>query len=254
MVGFAYSSPVPGGGKRLRRRRFLRRMLIAVVVICASIVAAGFWFRRSLPALVASELGRLTNTRVEVGTIGFRFNGSLSIDSLSIRPAGSDPGYDDTILFAKDVYVRFSRRSLLSLSPRLTELRIEEFVLDVQSDLDTGRWNVGTLRFNRSGGKGGAAVPAIQLHDGKLRYSKVSSGKIEVVMAVPVEARFGAGLAHEGYGFEIQTSTLSGGYGQSHLKGYWRPGEFAVAGGLSSADLPSLERAWSVDVLAGHLR
>ncbi|NLH42653.1 MAG: hypothetical protein GX448_12520 [Planctomycetes bacterium] len=254
MVGFAYSSPVPGGGKRLRRRRFLRRMLIAVVVICASIVAAGFWFRRSLPALVASELGRLTNTRVEVGTIGFRFDGSLSIDSLSIRPAGSDPGYDDTILFAKDVYVRFSRRSLLSLSPRLTELRIEEFVLDVQWDLDTGRWNVGTLRFNRSGGKGGAAVPAIQLHDGKLRYSKVSSGKIEVVMAVPVEARFGAGLAHEGYGFEIQTSTLSGGYGQSHLKGYWRPGEFAVAGGLSSADLPSLERAWAVDVLAGQLR
>ncbi|MEN6335339.1 MAG: hypothetical protein ABFE01_13905, partial [Phycisphaerales bacterium] len=163
-------------------------------------------------------------------------------------------GYDNTILRAKDVYARFSRRSLLSLSPRLTELRIEDFVLDVQLDLDSGRWNVGDLRFNRSGGKGRGSNPAVELSGGKLRYSKISGGKAEVVMTVPVEARFGMGLAHQGYGFEIKTAALSGGYGQSHLSGYWRPGEFAFAGGLSSTDLPSLERAWAVDVLAGQLQ
>jgi hypothetical protein len=228
-------------------------MLIAAAVLCVLVVGAGIWLSRSLPGIVAAEVGRLTNTRVEAGAFGFRLDGSVSIDGLTIRPGHEEPEYDNAILRAKDVYARFSRRSLLSLSPRVTELRIEDFVLDVQLDLDTGRWNVATLQFNRSGRKG-AAIPSIHLRGGKLRYSKVSGGKAEVVMTVPVEARFGAGLAHQGYGFEIKTSTLSGGYGQSHLSGYWRPGEFAVAGGLSSTDLPSLERAWAVDVLAGQVQ
>jgi len=253
MVGFTYSSLVPDASGR-RRRRLLRRVLIAAAVLCVLIVGTGTWLGRSLPGIVAAEVGRLTNTQVKAGNFGFRLDGSVSIDGLSIRPRQDDPGYDNTILRARDLYARFSRRSLLLLSPRVTELRIADFVLDAQLDLDTQQWNVGTLRFNRPGGKSGTAIPSVVLRDGKLRYTKVSGGKAEVVMTVPVEGRFGAGLAHQGYGFEIKTSTLSGGYGQSHLKGYWRPGELALAGGLSSTDLPSLERAWAIDVLAGQLQ
>ena len=69
-------------------------------------------------------------------------------------------------------------------------------------------------------------------------------------MSVPVEARFGRAPAPaEGYTFEIRTSKLSGGYGESALRGSWRAGHLEVAGGLSSTDLPSLERAWAVDVM-----
>lgn len=229
-------------------------MAIAAAVVCVLIVAAGVWLHRSLPGIVSAEVGRLTNTRVETGGLSLRLNGSIFIDGLVIRPGQVDPGYENAILRANKVHARFSRRSLLSLKPRVTELRIEDFVLDVQSDLDTGRWNIAGLRFKRTGRGGRGVIPAIHVQGGKLRYCKVSGGKTEVVMAVPVEARFGTGLDPRGYGFEIKTSTLSGGYGQSHLSGYWRPGEFAVAGGLSSTDLPSLERAWAVDVLAGEIR
>ncbi len=254
MAHFTYSYIVPEGGRKQRRRRLLRRMSIAAGVVCVLIAGAGIWLDRSLPGIVAAEVGRLTNTRVETGGLSLRLNGSIFIDGLVIRPGQDNPGYENAILRANKVYARFSRRSLLSFSPRVTELRIEDFVLDVQSDLDTGRWNVGSLRFKRSGRGGRGAIPEIHAQRGKLRYCKVSGGTAEVVMAVPVEAHFGAGLNPRGYGFDIKTSTLSGGYGQSHLNGYWRPGEFAIAGGLSSADMPSLERAWAVDVLAGELR
>ncbi len=67
-------------------------------------------------------------------------------------------------------------------------------MLDVQLDLDTGRWNVGSSAVQPIPRRRPAArSPPIQLHGGKLRYSKVSGGKAEVVMSVPVEARFGSG-------------------------------------------------------------
>lgn len=254
MAKYTHSYIVPGGDGRQRRRRLLRRMSIAAAIVCVLIVVAGIGLSRALPGIVAAEVGRLTNTRVETGRLSVRLNGSIFIDGLVIRPGQEDPGYENAILRANKVYARVSRRSLLSLAPRVTELHIEDFVLDVQSDLNSGRWNIAGLRFKRSGDGRRTGIPEIHVRGGKLRYCKITDGRPEVVMAVPVEARFGAGLDPRGYGFEIKTSTLSGGYGQSHLNGYWRPGEFAVAGGLSSTDLPSLERAWAVDVLAGEIR
>ncbi|MBP7050309.1 MAG: hypothetical protein KBE65_04775 [Phycisphaerae bacterium] len=240
--------------RRSRRgRRIVLRVLAALVVLVVLAGGAAIWASRSLPGIVAAQIGRLTNTRVEAGAFGFRLDGSISIDGLVIRPQYEDPNSDNAILRARNVHVRVSRRSLVLFAPRVTELRLEDFALDAQWNVDTGRWNVEGLRFNRSGRREGFVIPAIELVRGKVRCCKVSGGNAEVVMSVPVEARLGKGLAHQGYGFEIKTSKLSGGHGESHLSGYWRPGELAMAGGLSSTDIPSLEWAWAVDVLAAQL-
>ncbi len=247
---------MPAGLNRKQRwHRLFRRVLTAAAIFGVLIACAGVWLSRSLPDAVAAELGRLTNTHVETGVFNLRLDGSVSIDGLVIRPLGSEPRYDNAILHAKNVYARFSRRSLALFSPRVAELRIEDFVLDAQLDLDTEQWNLGVLEFSRLRGHSGrGTIPTIQLQKGKLRYCKVSGGNVEVVMSVPVEARFGTGSAEQGYAFEVRTSQLSSGQGESHLSGYWRPGDLTLAGGLSSTDLPSLERAWAVDVLAAHLR
>ena len=139
MVGFPYLSRMSDGSGK-RRRSFLRRLLIVGVVLCVVIGAGGIGLGWWLPGIVAAEVGRLTNTQVKTGSLGFRWDGSVSIHQLSIRPQQDDPGSDSTIFRAEDVQVRFSRRSLLSLSPRVTELYIEDFVLDVQRDLDRQRW------------------------------------------------------------------------------------------------------------------
>jgi hypothetical protein len=155
----------------------------------------------------------------------------------------------------KTVYAQFSWASLLLLRPRVRELHMRDFVLDLQYDMDSGSWNVGDLRFaNNMAASGKQSIPTLYLRGGKLRYSKVSGGESTTVCSLPIEAQFGPHDSSTGdYAFEITTSTLSGGYGDSTLKGKWRPGRFEVAGGLSSTDIPSLERAWAVDVLAADM-
>jgi hypothetical protein len=247
-------------------------VLIVVAVLGVAVAGAALWLRQALPRIAAAEIGRLMNARVETGAFDLHRDGSVSVAGLVIRPKEREAAYDNTILRAENVYARFSRRSLLSLAPRVTDIRIENFLLDVQLDLQTGRWNVGTLRLQGSGG-GGGAMPTIRLQRGKLRYCKVGprvpgiAGGVpvagaaqEVVMSVPIEARFGRNAdAYPAYGFEIKTSKLSTGYGDSNLVGEWtrpsagQPGKLTVAGGLSSTDIPSLERAWAVDVLAAEL-
>ena len=239
--------------KKRWRRRLLTRFLLVVTILVVTIVGIGLWVRRALPNVAVAEISRLTNTRVEMGAFDLHRDGSVSIDGLVVRPQ-DQKSYDDAILRARSVYARFSLGSIFLLSPRLTEIRLEDFICDLQFDLDTGQWNIKGLRFHRAG-RGSGDMPAISILQGKLRYCKVAGGKTEVVMSVPIEARLGYGEGgHEGYGFEIKTSKLSGGYGESSLSGYWRPGELALAGGLSSTDIPSLERAWAVDVLAADLR
>jgi hypothetical protein len=259
-------------GRLRRRRRFRVRVLLVVAVLGVVVAGAALWLRQALPRIAAADLGRLMNARVETGAFDLRRDGSVSVAGLVIRPKEHESAYDNTILRAENVYAHFSRRSLLSLAPRVTDIRVENFLLDVQLDLQTGRWNVGSLRFHGSRG-GGGGLPTISLQRGKLRYCKVGSqvqstaGGVpvagaaqEVVMSVPIEARFGRkAQAYPAYSFEIQTSKLSGGYGDSNLVGEWtlpvagQAGRLTVAGGLSSTDIPSLERAWAVDVLAADL-
>jgi hypothetical protein len=259
-------------GRLRRRRRFRVRVLLVAAVLGVVVAGAALWLRQALPRIAAAEIGRLMNARVETGAFDLRRDGSVSVAGLVIRPKEHESAYDNTILRAENVYAHFSWRSLLSLAPRVTDIRVENFLLDVQLDLQTGRWNVGSLRFHGSRG-GGGGLPTISLQRGKLRYCKVGSqvqstaGGVpvagaaqEVVMSVPIEARFGRkAQAYPAYSFEIQTSKLSGGYGDSNLVGEWtlpvagQAGRLTVAGGLSSTDIPSLERAWAVDVLAADL-
>ena len=44
------------------------------------------------------------------------------------------------------------------------------------------------------------------------------------------------------------------GYGKSRLKGFWKPGYIEITGGISSVDVPELEMAWIIEVLAVDLR
>jgi len=229
-------------------------MVLAILVLV--LIGVAIWGARALPGITAARIGRMTNAAVEMGAFRFHHNGSVSIDGLVLHPRPVRPSGDDAILRAKSVHAQFSPRSLLRLSPRLTEIRIEDFIFDAQVDLDTGRWNLSSLRVKSSqGGSKGTVPPVIVLRQGKLRHSKTSGGKTEIVMSIPMEARFGPAESPErGYAFEIKTARLSGGYGESHLSGHWRPGELTLAGGLSSTDIPSLEQAWAVDVLAAELK
>lgn len=236
------------------RRRILVRAFALISVVVAALALVGGWVVRALPGIAAAEISRLTNTQIEMGAVSFRRDASVSIDDLVIRPGRPQLLYDDAILRAENVDAKFSLPSLLLLAPRVTEIRIEGFTLNVQCDLDTGQWNTEGLELNISPGRRAGAVPAISLTEGNLRYGRVSGGQIDVAMSVPIEARLAPSeLDPQRHDFEIATGRLSGGYGESRLAGSWQPGRFELAGGLSSSSIPSLERAWAVDMLAAEL-
>jgi hypothetical protein len=232
------------------RRRLLRRVLdflILVVVLWLAYVLAG----RSLRQVAVAQLAELTNAKIKAQSIDFNFDGSVSIEKLLIRPE-QRAEYDDAVLRAEKVYARFDIGSLLLVRPRLREVTVSDFLFNAQQDLDAGLWNTAGLKFDIP--KGGAGqVPVVRLEKGTVQYSKVSKGRVKVVTKVPIDATFEpAEESPAAYSFRITTAEM-GRAGKSTLKGSWQPGRIIITGGISSTDVPSLERSWEIKALAADL-
>jgi len=223
--------------------------LLLIVVLWLVFVLAG----RALPHIAVGQIAELTNTKIEAESVNFSIDGSVFIRKLVVRPYKRQ-SYDDTILRAETVYARFGKMSLLLLRPRLRVIDVNDFVFNAQYDVDTGRWNLSALKIEIPQG-GSGKMPRIHLEAGTLQYSKISNGKIKVAASVPVKASFGFDKEKQkGYSFDITTATLASGFGRSHLAGFWKPGTITAAGGISSADVPALEMAWVIDVLAAEFK
>jgi len=236
------------------------RWLLAALALLVVLGLVFVWIVRALPHIALAQIAELTNTRIAVESMSLGLDGSVLIKNLVIRP-DREQKYDDAILKAETVYARFSIGSVLLLGPQLKEIRVNDFVFDAQYDLDAGRWNVAALKI-RVPRNGSGKMPAVHLSQGTLQYSKVSNGQAKVAASVPVRAEFGFDQwTQEGYRFNIQTAALSTGFGKSSLSGFFKParpelaerGRITVTGGISSTDIPALEWAWAVDVLAAEL-
>jgi len=229
--------------------RWLLGALLLIVILWLVFVLLG----RALGHIAIGQITELTNTKIQAKSIDFNLDGSVFIEKLVISPYQKQ-GPDDEILKAETVYARFSIGSLLLLRPRLKEIEIEDFVFNAQYNLDTERWNVSAIKIKPRLG-GGGEMPLVHLERGKLQYSKVSNNQVKVFAELPIRFRFGpAEERQDAYSFEITTSKLASGFGKSHLKGFYQPGNITFAGGISSADVPALEMAWIIEVLAGELQ
>ncbi len=236
------------------------RWLIKALVLVAALWLVFILMPRVLRQIAIAQIAELTNTKIETESVKFNFDGSVSIEKLVVRPlpaAGSNRAdreqkYDDAILKAGTVYARFRLGSLLLLQPRLKEIDVNDFVFDAQYDLDTDRWNIAAIEIKAPKGNFGK-MPIVRLERGTLQYSKVSGEQTKVIVAVPLDARFGpAEETQNGYSFSIATAGRAG-LIKSTLTGFWKPGRVTIAGGISSADIPAIERAWSIDVMAAEL-
>jgi len=207
---------------------------------------------RVLCYITIRQIAELTNTKIRTGSVDFHADGSVFIDQLVISPKIQNGR--DTIFKAKTVYGQFSIGSLLILRPRLKVIDIDDFVFNAQYDLDTGFSNLSGIKIKqhkRSPGK----MPRITLKEGMLQYSKITNGQALVAVSVPIKANFGLNReSEEGYRFDITTAAMSSGFAKSRLEGLWNPGIVTIKGGISSVDVPELEMAWIIDVLAAELK
>jgi hypothetical protein len=201
--------------------------------------------------IALAQIAELTNTKITTESVDFNINGSVFIKGLVIRPE-QQKKYDDTILKAETVYARFGVCSLLLLHPRLKRISVKDFVFDAQHDLDTDQWNIAAFRIKPPKGAAGE-IPIIRLKRGTLQYSKVSNGQVKAVAAVPIDAGLvPARKTQDSYSFNITTADRVG-RGKSVLTGFWKPGRITITGGISSADIPAFEKAWTINALDAQL-
>jgi hypothetical protein len=207
---------------------------------------------RALSFLAIRRIARLTNTDIKTGSIEYHTNGSVYIEKFVVNPDQGN-GYD-TILKARRVYARVNPLSLLLLRPKLKVVNIDNFVFDAQYDLDTGLSNLSGFIIKPLK-KHIGTMPRIRLRDGTLQYSKVSNGRSNIAVSVPLDASFDFDEeSNQGYKFEITTAKTSSGFTLNRLQGSWEPGLVTIAGGISSVEIPELEMAWFVDVMAAEFK
>ena len=235
-----------------RTRRTKRGWLLRALFLAAALWGGFSLGHRFLPKIAIHQIGELTGTEIKTKLADFSLNGSVFIKGLVIRPQQSDGG-NDLILKADTVYARFGLLSLLLFNPRLKEIDIDNFIFNVQHNLDSGQWNVAKLRLAGSRGVGGK-MPLVSLSNGTLRYSKISDKQARIIMEAPLDAEFGpAKKSRDAYEFSITTAEITKRFGKSILRGLWRPGNITITGGVSSADTPGFESAWTANVLAAEL-
>ena len=237
--------------RHLRPKRIIRWLLgcaILAVLSWVFFILAG----RALCYVAIKQIGDLTNTKIKTESVDFRTNGSVYIRNLVIRPP-EEQAEDGTIIDAGMVFARFSLGSLLTLRPRLKTIDVNDFIVNAQYNQDAHEWNIAALKLRPPRG-GPGRMPRVRLNAGTLQYTKISKGQTKVALSVPITAQFESNEEiQQGYRFEITTATMASGYGQSRLRGSWKPGSVAIAGGISSVDVPELEMAWIIDVLAAEL-
>ncbi|TFG46395.1 MAG: hypothetical protein E4H40_07390, partial [Candidatus Brocadiia bacterium] len=253
-----------GSAKTVKNRKLIHRIIEAALSLLV-LVCLFIFIGRTLSKLAIIQIAELTNTKITTQAVSFGINGSVLITGFVVR-TGHEMKYEDAILHARKVYVRFGWDSLIRLHPRLKKISVYDFVFNAQHDDDADHWNLAPFRINPLPG-GSGKLPSIRLKRGTLRYSRVINSKPTVVAEIPLDAAFGYSMPDfqndmgqpynfdpgSGYKFSITTARSGMTAAQSILQGVWNPGIFLISGGISSTDIPSLERAWSIDALAAEL-
>jgi small nuclear ribonucleoprotein (snRNP)-like protein len=233
------------GGRRAAR--WFLEFVTTSVLIWVAFVLGG----RALPQIAIGQLSDLTNTKIDVKSVEFRFDGSVFIKDLVVRPRNS-ADYDNSILKADTVRVHFRLGSLLTLRPRVKEIFVDDFTLRIQYDSNNGQWNLSAMKIQLPGG-GVGRLPLVWLEHGTVEYSKVVNGRVVVIASSPVSAGFRpAKKIVGGCSFDISSASKQD-LGKSAIFGNWQPGRVIVGGRISSKDVPGFERPWMVRTIDAEL-
>jgi hypothetical protein len=233
------------GGKKAAG--WLVEFVLTSVLLWIVFAVAG----RMLPKIALKQISELTNTQIDVKSVDFKFDGSVLIRDLVVRPHG-EAGYDDSILRAKTVRVHFRLGSMLKFRPRVKEVFVDDFVLRAQYDSDSGEWNLSALKIQIPL-EGARRMPLVWLENGTVEYSKVVGGRVRVLASSPVWAGFRpAQKLIGGYSFNISGASKQSLEGTA-VFGSWQPGRIVVGGRISSKDVPGFERPWNIKSLDAEL-
>ena len=232
---------------------FLRRLIWLGVIGVALYFAYDKLGNKILLPLARQQIENLTGTEVNIDSLQFEANGSVSINSLSIGPQDEDI-YDSVILKARQVDVSFSFLSLLKFQPAVKRIAIGDFLANVIYDADEKQWNIADLKFADASGK--APLPVISAKSGIIKLSRIEKSTTKVLSVVGVNGVFAParGLSQT-YSFFVDVDERLGFRG-SKLNGKWKTGadgKLELVGQILMNGSPVYENTWDMRKLVLNL-
>lgn len=197
-----------------RWRRRLRRLLVALIALVLLIPLAwhtltSSWF---LAPRVESALSRLVGGRVTVGSADLDLDGRLQLTDVRLLVSGAR-GPAGELLHVPDLTINLDRDELLAGRLSAQQLIIDDALLRLSEDLDTGRFNVGGLSLGAAGSAPPlTAWPRIELRTGIVQVGEHRgstfrpSGEIRVNGSLRPETQTGTTDWHEFDLEEIQAT------------------------------------------------
>jgi len=131
---------IPISMRKVRKRWIFVFLTLAVFFVLLFLFAS-----RALPKIAIAKIAKLTDTKIEAGSVDVNFNGSVLIKELVLRTEGSPNAkesvfwapeetekYNDVVFRARAVNVHFYPMSLLAFRPKLKGLSISDFIFNLR--------------------------------------------------------------------------------------------------------------------------
>ena len=141
---------------RDRQVRLGLLVLLVGVFVWFLLYMAGESFRQIIIERIRNSVGG----QVELKSAELSLSGQLVLEKLTI--AAESKEYDDAILRAKKIIIKFDRSDLLAMKVNVTKVTVQDFIFNALHSNDTDEWNLGRLKFALSK-KGSKPLPKIEL-------------------------------------------------------------------------------------------
>lgn len=222
-------STVPG--KAFRRRRRLRRLLFVLLAVLILGVGAFVVATRGPIArnVVRDQIRSMIVGDVEIGSASLSLNGQVLVSEISIRASGID-GPAGEVIHAGSA--RLGLSGIWSGTPTIDKVLIENPVVRVSQNTETGELNLMPLQF-RSGGGGANTLPVVEVTGGMIELGEDDGNHYQVLRRLPMKGMLSPGVESGSYEFGV---TLTGEAGEvANLSGTMTEQSLVV--NLSELDL-----------------
>jgi len=236
------SSHTKGIEPQRKKRRWPRKIILVLIILAAVVIVAEKPIESHIIARISSETG----TRIEADSVDLHLNGSFSAKGL--RVFNRDSRSSEPVLKARTFKASIDLLSLFSARPRVSEIVVSDFDLNLRFNRQTGRWSLPEFElFGTS--KGRATIPAVRLKNGALHITSVDPLDSPSPTTISFDAMVNPVTGPENCRFQIETAG-SGPMGKVKLHGCSEPGKLTLTGGLQNARSAGIGRKWGIDVLA----
>jgi hypothetical protein len=233
------------------RKVFLRRLIWTAVASVFLTLAYHQIGNKVLLPIARNQIAELTGTEVTIGSIEFKLNGFVRINSISVGPADKDV-YNSAIFGARQMDMYFSIPSVLLFKPAVKRIVLDEMVANVFYDVDEKRWNLAALDFSGSSQQD-RPLPVINTKSGILKISKIENQITRPLAVVGVNGVFAPIKGYQdSYSFYFGADD-SLGFGGSELRGIWRAGTsgtILMSGKVLMNRSPVYHNTWDLNDIA----